>query len=55
MSIYSEETLIKMADDKNLGVTASTTKRARKTAIDDDPIQLGIAGLFDGAEDGEVV
>ena len=55
VSIYSEETLIKMADDKNLGVTASTAKRARKTAIDDDSIQLGIAGLFDGAEEGEVV
>ena len=55
VSIYSEETLIKMADDKNLGVTASTAKRARKAAIDDDSIQLGIAGLFDGAEEGEVV
>ena len=53
VTIYQEDTLIALLNEKNIGLADSTAKRARKPRTDDDDTGLGIAGLLD-MEDGGI-
>ena len=53
VTIYQEDTIIGLLNEKNIGLADSTAKRARKPRTDDDDTGLGIAGLLD-MEDGEI-